>query len=102
MGETSKDSRPRRLTYLPPALRLMLAGGLVSVEWREAVESKPAYGIEELAKAGPLRRTYLFQAIKEKRLIAHKAGRRTIVTHENFQAFLRSLPVAGPAKRSDR
>jgi hypothetical protein len=59
------------------------------------LETKVAYGIDELAKAGPLGRTYLFQAIKEKRLIAQKAGRRTIVTHENFQAFLRSLPVAG-------
>jgi hypothetical protein len=57
------------------------------------LEKKAAYGIDELAKAGPLGRTYLFQAIKEKRLIAKKAGRRTIVTHENYQAFLRSLPV---------
>jgi hypothetical protein len=59
------------------------------------METKPAYGIEELAKAGPLRRTYLYQAIKEKRLKAQKAGRRTIITDENFQAFLRSLPVVG-------
>ena len=70
------------------------------------METRPAYGIEELAKAGPLGRTYLFQAIKEKRLIAHKAGRRTIITHENYQAFLRSLPVAGeqgkPHRRDSR
>ena len=66
------------------------------------METKPAYGIEELAKAGPLGRTYLFQAIKEKRLIAHKAGRRTIITHENYQAFLRSLPVAGEQGKTER
>jgi hypothetical protein len=65
------------------------------------VETKPAYGIEELAKAGPLRRTYLFKAIKEKRLIAQKAGRRTIITHENFQAFLRSLPVVGEQGKAE-
>lgn len=59
------------------------------------METKQAYGIEELAKAGPLRRTYLFRAIKEKRLIAQKAGSRTIITHENWQAFLHSLPVVG-------
>jgi hypothetical protein len=59
------------------------------------METKQAYGIEELAKAGPLRRSYLFRAIKEKRLIAQKAGRRTFVTHENWQAFLRSFPVVG-------
>jgi tripartite-type tricarboxylate transporter receptor subunit TctC len=58
------------------------------------METKQTYGIEELAKAGP-RRSYLFRAIKEKRLIAQKAGRRTFVTHENWQAFLRSFPVVG-------
>ena len=57
------------------------------------METKPAYGIKELAKAGPLGRSSLFKAIKEKKLIAHKAGRRTIITHEDYQAFLRSLPV---------
>jgi hypothetical protein len=66
------------------------------------MEIKPAYGIEELAKAGPLGRSYLFKAIKEKKLIAHKAGRRTIITHENFQAFLRSLPVVGHAENVGR
>ncbi len=66
------------------------------------METNQAYGIEELAKAGPLGRTYLFQAIKEKRLIAHKAGRRTIVTHENWQAFLRNLPVVGEQGKAER
>ena len=59
------------------------------------MEIKPAYGIEELAKAGPLRRSSLFNAIKERKLIAQKAGRRTIVTHENYVAFLKALPVVG-------
>ena len=59
------------------------------------METKQAYGIEELAKAGPLRRTYLYQAIKAKKLIAQKAGRRTFVTRKNFLVFLRSFPVVG-------
>ncbi|MGY2907038.1 hypothetical protein [Bradyrhizobium sp. URHC0002] len=59
------------------------------------MEIKPAYGIEELAKAGPLRRSSLFNAIKERKLIAQKAGRRTIITHENYIAFLKALPVVG-------
>jgi hypothetical protein len=63
------------------------------------VETKEAYGIEELAKVGPWGRTYLFQAIKEKRLIAQKAW-RTIITHENDQAFLRSLPVSEGKERA--
>jgi hypothetical protein len=66
------------------------------------VETKPAYGIEELAKADPLGRTYLFQAITEKGLIAQKAGRRTILTHENYQAFLRSLPDVGEQGKPER
>lgn len=66
------------------------------------MEAKAAYGIDELAKAGPLGRSYLFQAIKEKRLVAQKAGRRTIITHENLQAFLRSLPLAGGYTKSQR
>ncbi|MEH2508559.1 hypothetical protein V1290_007370 [Bradyrhizobium sp. AZCC 1578] len=59
------------------------------------MEIKPAYGIEELAKAGPLRRSSLFNAIKERKLIAQKAGRRTIITHDNYITFLKGLPVVG-------
>ena len=63
------------------------------------MKTKEEYGIEELAKVGPWGRTYLFQAIKEKRLIAQKAW-RTIITHENDQAFLRSLPVSEGKERA--
>jgi hypothetical protein len=59
------------------------------------MQVKAAYGIEELAKAGPLGRSTLFKAIKERKLIAQKAGRRTIITHENYEAYLKSLPVVG-------
>ena len=59
------------------------------------MEIKPAYGIEELAKAGPLGRSTLFKAIKDRKLIAQKAGRRTIITHENYEAYLKSLPAVG-------
>ncbi|WP_027553563.1 hypothetical protein [Bradyrhizobium sp. Cp5.3] len=65
------------------------------------MEVKPAYGIEELAKAGPLGRSSLFKAIKEGKLIAQKAGRRTIITHENYQAYLKSLPAVGNAGQAD-
>lgn len=66
------------------------------------METKLAYGIEELAKAGPLGRSYIFLAIKEGRLIAQKAGSRTIVTHENWQAFIHSLPVVESKAMPDR
>jgi hypothetical protein len=63
------------------------------------MDIKLAYAISELAKAGPLRRSSLYQAIKEGRLVAQKAGRRTIITHENYQKFLKSLPVIGHEAR---
>jgi hypothetical protein len=44
-----------------------------------------------------LGRTYLFQAIKEKGLIAQKAGRLTILTHENIPPPNR-MPLARPTK----
>jgi hypothetical protein len=43
----------------------------------------------------PLGRTYLFQAIKEKGLIAQKAVRLTILTHEN-------IPSQPPRRRRAR
>ena len=36
------------------------------------MEIKPAYGIEQLAKAGPLRRSSLFNAIRDRKLIARR------------------------------
>lgn len=60
-----------------------------------SLQIKPAYSIEELAKAGPLRRSSIYQAIKSGHLVAQKAGRRTIITHANYEAFLRSLPAIG-------
>lgn len=66
------------------------------------MELKPAYGIEELAKAGPLGRSSLFKAIKDGKLVAQKAGRRTIITHENYQAYLKGLPVVGQVGRTEK
>lgn len=54
---------------------------------------KKTYFIEELAKMGPVGRTSLFGAIREGNLIAQKAGRRTFVTMENYEAFLKTFPM---------
>jgi hypothetical protein len=59
------------------------------------MEKKPTYFIDELVKRGPLGRSSIFKAIKERKLVAQKAGRRTFVTDENYEAFLKSLPVIG-------
>ncbi|MGY3501671.1 helix-turn-helix domain-containing protein [Bradyrhizobium sp. USDA 4471] len=61
------------------------------------MEVKPAYGIDELAEAGPHSRASLYRLIKAGELVAQKAGRRTIITHENWLAYLRSRPVIGRA-----
>lgn len=65
------------------------------------MEVKTAYSIDELAKAGPLRRSSIYGAITRGELIAQKAGRRTIITHKNWEAFLESRPAIEPAKASD-
>jgi hypothetical protein len=59
------------------------------------MEQKRAYSINELASNGPEGRTTLFKAIRERRLVARKAGRKTIVLAEDYEAYLRSLPVIG-------
>jgi hypothetical protein len=57
------------------------------------MERKLAYSIDELAKSGPEGRTSIFKAIKEKRLIARKSGRRTIVLATDYERYLQGLPV---------
>lgn len=57
------------------------------------MERKRAYSINDLADGGPEGRTTIFKAIKEGRLIARKSGRRTIILDEDYEAYLKSLPV---------
>jgi excisionase family DNA binding protein len=53
--------------------------------------------VEEAARFLGLGRSLIFNEIKSGRLIARKAGRRTIVARDDALAYLRSLPVAGTA-----
>lgn len=57
------------------------------------MEKKLAYTIDELAENGPEGRTSIFKAIKEKRLIARKSGRRTIILAADYERYLNDLPV---------
>lgn len=54
-----------------------------------------AYSIDEVTELSGLGRTLIFQAIRDKRLLAVKCGRRTIIRREDLDAFLRALPAAG-------
>lgn len=42
-------------------------------------------------------RTKAYEEIKRKRLIARKCGKRTLITEDDAEAWLRSLPVVGAA-----
>jgi hypothetical protein len=57
------------------------------------MQTKLAYSINELAENGPEGRTNLYKAIKEKRLIARKSGRRTIILASDYERYLNDLPV---------
>lgn len=57
---------------------------------------KHAFSISELAKAGPLGRSKLYEAIRDGALVARKAGRHTIILKADFEQFLTSLPIATP------
>jgi hypothetical protein len=60
------------------------------------MNTKLAYRINDLIKPnGPHGRSTIFKAIREKKLVAQKEGRSTIITHRNYEAYLESLPVVG-------
>jgi excisionase family DNA binding protein len=52
-----------------------------------------AYGIETFAEAVGVGRDAIYEAIREGRLTARKIGVRTIILHEDGEAWLRSLPA---------
>ena len=67
----------------------------------QSILSTPeAYGIDELADRGPLGRSILFKAIREGRLTARKCGRRTLILHQVWRAFLENLPTAQPMPKA--
>ncbi len=53
------------------------------------------YPIEQTPAATGLTRTHIFGAIRSKKLNARKAGRRTIIEHEELRRYVQSLPAAG-------
>jgi excisionase family DNA binding protein len=54
---------------------------------------KRALSVEQAAKAAGIGRTLLFEEIRKGRITARKVGRRTIITTESLDAWLKSLPV---------
>jgi hypothetical protein len=51
-----------------------------------------AYSIKDLTERSPFSRSEIYRQINAGRLRARKCGRKTIVTDDDWQAFLASLP----------
>ena len=54
---------------------------------------KRALSVAEAAKAAGVGRTTFFEEIRRGRITALKVGRRTIITVDALDAWLKSLPV---------
>src|ERR1700730_10757917 len=54
-----------------------------------------AYPIEEAAVVAGVARTRMFEAVRMKKITARKAGRATIIEHDELVAYVRSLPTVG-------
>lgn len=61
-----------------------------------------AYDINGLAKACGRGRSAIFEDIAAGRLIARKAGSKTIVLHGDAVAWLEALPVREPSQLASR
>ena len=57
-----------------------------------------SYSIPDALAATGLRRTRLYQAIKDGALRTKKLGNRTVILRDDLQAFLSNLPDGGPAQ----
>jgi excisionase family DNA binding protein len=56
-------------------------------------EIKRAMSVEEAARAAGVGRTLLFEEIRKGHITARKVGRRTIITADALDTWLKSLPV---------
>ena len=59
--------------------------------------SKLAHSINWICEDSNLGRTFIYNEIKAGRLIARKAGRRTIILDSDYRDYLAALPTAGEA-----
>ena len=59
--------------------------------------SKQAHSIDWICEDSDLGRTFIYNEIKAGRLIARKAGRRTIILDSDYRAYLTALPTTEKA-----
>jgi hypothetical protein len=60
-----------------------------------------AYTLPEAARIAGVSRTRIFDAARRRELTIRKAGRSSIVTHDDLLAWIRSLPVKGKSANAD-
>jgi hypothetical protein len=63
-------------------------------------DQKLAHTIAEFVQLSGLGRSFIYQEIKEGRLIVRKAGRRTLILHDEGRAWLAGLPARSPSDSS--
>jgi excisionase family DNA binding protein len=61
---------------------------------------KLAHSIAEFAQLSGLGRSFLYEQIKAGNLPVRKAGRRTLILHDEGQAWLAKLPVVDQRRTS--
>jgi hypothetical protein len=54
-----------------------------------------AYPLPEAARIAGISRTRIFEAVRNQELTIRKAGRASIVTHDDLVAWIKSLPIRG-------
>ncbi len=73
--------------------------GAAPAKEKEAAPKFPAlaYSIDEYSEVSNLGRSFLYEEIRNGKLEARKAGRRTIILHDEGQRYLNSLPELKPS-----
>jgi hypothetical protein len=61
-----------------------------------------AYSLPEAARIAGVSRTRIFDAVGSRELTIRKAGRSSIVTHDELLAWIKSLPVKGKPVSADQ
>ena len=54
-----------------------------------------AYTLPEAARIAGVSRTRIFEAVRKQELTIRKAGRASIVTHDDLFTWIKSLPARG-------
>ena len=60
-----------------------------------------AYSLPDAARIAGVSRTRIFEAVRKQELTIRKAGRASIVTHDDLLAWINSLPVKGKTANVD-